>query len=430
MKLMSPSPNQIARTTSSTRAPLDSPVPSQKSTSSLVANAACTTGGIAGGMVLGGLAGEFLSSATGNQSFRAFGSAVGSVAGASLGYAKSVGVDGAALGRVGSSWVLGTAGMAAGQYLLGGVGILLAVNGASTQIAQAAPAIGALSGLALGASMPYIGRHSGTEMVVQQAGLAGLGAGVGWLSGGLCQQLAQGSNCAIGSATPILGAAAGMLVGAALRPYVADSEPNKELEKNSPGYAAYRRTVEDGAAVVGMAYLGHVLADCAGNMAAQSGAGPLYQVAAPILGPMIGAAAGAALATDGKSGPVRRVAVTSAATLAIGSAGAILGDAVGHGLTAFSGNPIYASLGGAVGALDGVLTGIVMPDGAKHSPVEGACLAAWGASFGVAAGATAGAVMDSFTGSHLYGAILPALGGLAGGLAGFAGTQPKSQPKG
>lgn len=410
-------------------------VPAKKGPS-LITKAASATGGATGGLLLGGLAGTLMTNVTGNPLFQSYGAAVGSVAGGGMGLAAATGDDKSTLIRSAIGWGTGTAGMAAGQWALGSLANMVTSNGGSAVFAQTGQLVGAASGLALGASIPFTGSYRSGHMVTKQLGFAALTGNAGWLAGGALQAICNtAGNPTLGMAAPWLGAAAGFFTGAASRAIMGDSErANEKLNKISESYAAYRQTVAVGSSLSGGAALGCVGGAIIGGFASNLNASPIYQVAAPVIGPALGALM--SVATVGEelySKQATQLAEKSATTLGFGALGAVVGDAVGHGLTYVSGNPLYSSIGGAVGALEGTMAGLTIANQDSKSPLFKGTLAGGTAGLGLSAGALAGALLDHMTGSHIYGTVAPILGGVAGALTGLAmcnagdGSKKKSQ---
>lgn len=131
------------------------------------------------------------------------------------------------------------------------------------------------------------------------------------------------------------------------------------------------------------------------------------------LGPVVGAANGAAVGLEMKGVDTKKVQpVLGATTLGL-TAGA-LGGALVTGVT---GHSLYNQLGAAAGSISGGLLGLEHHTGLD---TKGAAQGVAGTVGGTAVGALLGASLKALTGQGVWTYVLPALGAAAGGLSALA----------
>lgn len=248
----------------------------------------------------------------------------------------------------------------------------------------------------------------------KSAAIGGALGYVGGVGGGLALSH-LGANAAYTYLGPSVGPLLGGLWGAA-------------VQTKNPGLLMAARTASSGVAgtLIGDG-AGHLLTHLIGSSAyAWVGAGT-----GGALGTMIN------LAVEDK--PRRQAWTTAAVTTGLTGAGTTLGDAIGRGLTNLTGNPLYAAIGPAAGAINGVLGGLTfsLPDNQLRKLTENILPSTFGLVTGATAGCLAGALLTYITGAPIYNTVAPLLGGFAGTATGAALTlsnndkpkPPENDPK-
>jgi hypothetical protein len=151
------------------------------------------------------------------------------------------------------------------------------------------------------------------------------------------------------------------------------------------------------------------------GIALSVGGSAAYSVVGPALGAAAGAVGGYGECTNNKT------ASEMAIVAVVGGSGGLIGDAVGHGLTALTGQPAFQMLGAATGAL----TGSTLALDAQNRISKYAAPVTAGVSGGTVAGTLLGAGLTALTGHSAYqlaGTVIGATAGVFAGLAAGAGA--------
>lgn len=368
---------------------------------SLINKSAVAAGGALGGMALGAVGGKLLANTLGNDVFLSAGPLAGGLAGAATSFAASLSDDPSVKKRAIGAYLSSSLGATAGMYALGGLGNALAAGGASAMLGANGALIGSLAGGVVGASLAFVGHDGKFSEGLKSAGRAGAAGTAGIFLGGGAQavlsqfppELIQGpAVSSLAGSMPVVGGLAGAVIGL-----------------TGDGPLEHRGLTS--AAVSGL--FGYGVGVALGGVAHALGGSPAYLFALPSAGLVTGAALGYSEDRDALGA---KSAGTVAGVTASTALGATLGDAVGQGLTALTGNPIYGTLGAGLGAINGASFGM-------GGRLAEKCL---GVSAGLAAGsvggALTGALVTAFTGSQTLGNTAAALGAVAGGLTGLALT--------
>ena len=378
----------------------------------IVTKGAFTAGGALGGTGLGVATGLAISNISGNPIFGQFGGLVGAVGGAAAGLAASQkGASKANLARSVGAWAGASVLSSGGMWAVGHATSYMAAHGAAAVLGANGALVGAVTGGLVGAAVPFIGSEGRISNGLKDAAAVAAGGTVGMLAGAGLQaavhSTATGPALAVlpqlgtmMAPVPLLTAAAGALT-------VIDGKYNPGYSADTPGL---RKARDVGWATVG-GYAGGALLGSLATMALH--ASPAYLVAAPAL-----AATTAGLtAMGGHAEDFESSGYTKAAkTLLLGGLGAGVGDAVGAGLTALTGNSLYRNIGAAAGAANGVTAGLKWAglDDKKGLPVV------TGVVSGGASGVLLGAGIAALSGQDIWNTVVPVLGAATGALTGLA----------
>ncbi len=384
-----------------------------------VTTAAHTAGGALAGLTLGAVGGSVLSQLSGTDTFARFGGVVGSVGGAGAALALSLSDEKVSSGRMFAAWTGATVGAPAGMYILQAVGGKLAAGGAAAVFGTHAALAGTLVGGLAGTGLAFTGDDSKVGKITKDAAVTGIGASVGMVAGGTLQAfLANNAShllAPIGAAAPAIGAATVGLMALNTRGnpgwswYLMDpndSYSKKEWLENrkNPGLDRLTKTAIGGT-------VGYGVGSAVGAVAHAASGNPLYLMATPAVGALVGTTG----AVGSTSGDKNSVASKVSLSTGLGATGFLLGDAVGYGLTALTGNGAFAALGSTVGAANGAVLGLGSEVTGKY-----AAPALTGATMGLTTGTLLGAGLTALTGSGLYQHLGTALGAVAGLTAGLA----------
>lgn len=382
-----------------------SQTPVQDTFKSSVTRAAYAGCGALGGLALGAVSGEVMTHLTKNEVFSSLGGGVGAIGGAATSLALALSDQPVSMGRVFGSWAGASAGATGGMYMMREVGAHLASHGADAYFGSHGALIGAVGlGLA-GTGIAFSGDESKVGTIIRSSAKAGAGAMVGLAAGGAIQALAssQPQLALLTASTPFVLAGALSLMGV-------QNDINKgwingyRYQPKSAGLDMATKSVLGGT-------LGYAAGSVVGGIALSVGGSAAYSVVAPALGIAVGAA--------GVFGQVAEKKTFSDMALAAGAAGGVgvLGDAIGHGLTALTGQPAFQMLGAATGAVTGVALEL---DRQKRIPSALAPVAL-GFTAGTTAGTLLGAGLTALTGHSAYQLAGTAIGSVAGVLSGLAG---------
>lgn len=157
------------------------------------------------------------------------------------------------------------------------------------------------------------------------------------------------------------------------------------------------------------------------GLGALGGAGLTYLTGNPLynqVGGIVGGVNGALGAMEFMEIGSRKALPTALS----GTVGLGLGAVAGTALSAVTGHSIYENAGAASGLVSGVLLGL---DKSGAVDTKGAAETISGAVAGVGVGALLGASLNALTGQEIWGLALPALGAAAGGLGVLAATLTK-----
>lgn len=370
-----------------------------------VTSAAYAAGGALGGLALGAVSGEVMSRLTQNEIFSTFGGGVGAIGGAATSLALSLSNEPVSMARTFGSWAGASVGATGGMYAMGGIGTALASHGAAALFGTEGALLGAVGlGLA-GAGVAFAGADGKVATIAKSAGKAGAGALVGLAAGGFVQALLSNVTifAPIANSAPFVGAATLGLVGL-------QTELNKgwvlggDYKPDHPTFDTVFRT-GFGAAI------GCGLGSAMGVVLYGAGASAAYATAGPLLGAAVGAAVKYGEAKHNK------LANDLAVTGVLAGSGALVGDLVGHGLTALTGQPVFQMMGVAAGA---VMGGTLTLDAQKRVNKYVAPVAA-GLTAGTLTGTLLGVGLTAITGHSAYQVAGSAIGLAAGLLAGLAG---------
>jgi hypothetical protein len=369
-------------------------------------HAARGTGGALGGLALGGVGGSILTRMTGNQAYTQFGGAVGAIGGAATTLALSMTDEPVSIQRTIGSWAAASAGAPLGMWLVGGLGCEISKYGGASYFGAYGAMLGAVAGGAAGVGLAFVGDESKIGKLAKGTARAGVGGTAGLLLGGAAQNFLQQNLphlAPLGAGAPAMGAATLglMFLNGNVNPGWfdgAEATGSVALDKAT-------KSVLGGAAGFGVASV------VSGIAAAVGGSGAYLT-----LGPAVGAALGASgalgmMAKNEDTAPFNAFAV---GTLA--ASGLVVGDAIGHGLTALTGQSAFQTLGPAVGAVNGAVAGMkALGKGGRYGlPVVA------GTSAGAITGTLLGAGLSALTGAASYQSLGTAIGAAAGLCAGLA----------
>jgi hypothetical protein len=393
----------------------------------VVTKGAFTAGGALGGTGLGVATGMALSNVSGNAIFGQFGGVAGAVGGAAIGLAASQqGVSKENLAKSVGSWVGASVLSSGGMWVVGKASAHLAAHGASVLLGVNGPLLGAVTGGLVGAAIPFVASDGKISNQLKNAAAVSLGGTAGALAGGGLQALVTAplakSIAGLGK-EPVTAAALQQVAHTmpqlttmlAPLPYLGatvlalsalDFKNNPDpWEPEKPNLKAARNTaLATTGGYLGGAALGS-LASFAFN------ASPAYLVAAPLVG---ATAAGLTYLGEHQSG--ENGYTKAAKTVFTTGLGAGVGDAIGNGLTALTGNDLYRNIGATAGAVNGLAAGLNWSgiDDKKGLPVVTGLLS------GGASGVLLGAGISALSGQSVWNTVVPVLGAATGALTGLA----------
>lgn len=382
-----------------------------------ITGAAYATGGALGGLALGAISGEVMSHLTKNEVFSTFGGGVGALGGAATSLALSLSDEKVSIPRTFGAWAGASVGATAGMSVMGGIGEGLAAHGASAYLGSHGALIGALGVGLLGAGSAFIGDDSKVGKIAKSAGQVGFGSVVGLTAGGLVQTMLSGTPelAPLAATFPVVAAATAGLIGV-------QNQVNKgwfhgdDAKVKSQALDVATKSAISGAAAFAVGSVvggvGHVWTGAAA-----------YTAILPALGAAVGAGVTAGALTKNKD--LLDVAVTGG----IAGAAGVAGDAVGRGLTALTGMPVFQMTGAVAGALTGMTTTLA----AQGRMSEYTPAAIGGFTAGTVAGTLLGAGLTALTGHSAYqvaGSAIGAVAGLCAGLAGIAHGTPAAPATG
>ncbi len=378
-----------------------------------VTGAAYATGGALGGMALGAVTGEVMSHLTQNELFSTFGGGVGAIGGAATTLALSLSNEPVSVARTFGAWAGSSAGAAGGMYVLGGVGRMLAEGGASALFGTHGALFGALGAGVAGAGIAFAGDNGKVGTIVKSAAKASTGVLTGAIAGGIAQSIASNYShlAPLGASAPIVGAAFLGLVGV-------QNEINKGWA-NGYDYKARSQTLD----TVTKSALGGTIGYGAGFLAGAVGHTMTGAAGYSAILPVVAAGVGAvgALGSIKSSETLIDLAYAGGAT---GMAG-VVGDLVGRGLTALTGQTAFTYLGAAAGAATGATSTLATQGYLKNryvAPTIG------GTVGGTVAGTLLGSALTALTGHSGYQLAGTAIGATAGLFLGLAGGAHLEEP--
>lgn len=222
-------------------------------------------------------------------------------------------------------------------------------------------------------------------------------------------------------------------------PYAARvaASPNSSEEGKEPGGPSLkekvRSAVTSGATTTGGATVGYFLGGVAGQLVHNIGASARYLAYGPAVGAALGASWGLAASRSGQDDTLTRF-VRGSATMTTGSTlGLVIGDALGHGLTALTGRTPYVAFGPLAGLLTGGLSGLAINRMEKQDTLsriaKGAASTAIGATSGWFLGGGTSALIAKIAGNTGLLGAAPVLGLVSGALIGCAAYLIKSDAK-
>ena len=388
------------------------PAPPKDTFKKNVTRAAYASGGALGGLALGAVSGEVMSHLTQNPIFSSLGGGVGAIGGAATSLALSLSDEPVSIGRTFGSWAGASAGATGGMYLMRGLGEHLATFGAAPYFGTHGALIGAVGiGLA-GTGVAFSFDESKVGKITKSGAKAGAGAALGMMAGGTIQSMlsSQPQLAPLTATAPFVLAGALALVGV-------QNEVNRGWLNGYEEPKSKRLDTATKSAAV--ATLGYAVGSAISGVALSVGGSAAYSV----LGPSVGAAVGAVsmLASIKKSETLSDLAATTAAA----GGAAVLGDAIGHGLTALTGQPAFQILGAATSAVTGAsaMLGHQKRINKYVAPIT------LGFTSGTVTGTLLGAGLTALTGHSAYqlaGTIIGAAAGVFAGMAGGAAMEKAS----
>lgn len=367
----------------------------------IVTKGAYATGGALGGVGLGVVTGNLMTSLTGVPLFSSVGGIAGGLGGAATGLAVSDSQNrGRTMYRVFAGWAGSSVGSLAGQSVATAAGQALSASGAAPWIGAVAPVVGTAVGALAGATLPLVGADGKIPTLVKNGAKTGLGvaAGLG-IGAGIQAIVANGAPVLAPAATvaPILGAVA---LGSMVLNGTSKDERFGETFASTSAVSAF----------------GYALGMVGGGFAQLAGASQAASLATPIAGAIGGALYG--YSGSSRELPGQKTADKAAGVVTGAGVGTTLGDLGGMALTAVTGNDIYRNAGSVVGGLNGALIGLSASGVDSHKATP----AVVGATAGTATGALIGAALENLTGQTVWGVVMPVLGAAAGGLSSVAAT--------
>lgn len=379
---------------------------SQDTFKKTVTGAAYAAGGALGGMALGAVTGEVMSHLTKNDIFSTFGGGVGAVGGAATTLALSLSDENVSISRTFGAWAGSAAGAAGGMHVLGTVGGFLASHGAHAMYGTHGAVLGALGAGIAGAGLAFVGDEGKVGTAIKSAAKGSAGVVAGLVAGGGVQALFHHASAMapMAAAAPIMAAATLGLIGV-------QTELNPEWNSghvytpNAKGLDVATKTSIGGTGGLAAGLL-------AGSIGyGMTGAGG-YATVVPAVAAGLGALASYADATDNK------LLLDMAATGGVAGVSGVVGDAIGRGLTALTGEAAFTYLGSAAGAV----TGATIALDAQGRLNSYASLGTAGTVGGTIAGTLLGTALTALTGSTGYQMAGSAIGAAAGLFLGLAGA--------
>jgi hypothetical protein len=377
----------------------------------VVTKSAFTAGGALGGTGLGVATGLAISNISGNPVFGQFGGLVGAVGGAAAGLAASQkGASKANLARSVGAWAGASVLSSGGMWAVGHATSHLAAHGAGALIGANGALVGAVAGGLVGAAIPFIGSEGRLSGGLKDAACVAAGGTAGMLAG-------AGIQAAVHSATEqavqVLPQLAKMMAPVPFITTAVGALSALDYKRN-PGYSVdnpgLKKTRNVGWAIAG-GYAGGALV---GSLATLGfGGSSAYMLAAPaVAATTAGLTAMGAHENDFENSSYTK----GAQTLLLTGLGAGVGDAVGAGLTALTGNSLYRDIGAAAGAANGLTAGLRWAglDDKKGLPL------ATGLISGGASGVLLGAGISALSGQNIWNTVVPVLGAATGALTGLA----------
>lgn len=186
---------------------------------------------------------------------------------------------------------------------------------------------------------------------------------------------------------------------------------------------SYRRATTTAATAAGAATAGYFGGELAQGLLTSIGAGARYAPWMPAIGMALGTSWGVAASRSGQEDPFTQT-VTGFATLGSGGTlGMVGGDALGHGLTAITGQASFAALGSVAGAITGGLVGLSRNRAGRKDILSQIAHGAASTSVGVTSGWFLGGGTAALLAKVAPNAALglaPTLGAVSGGLIGLA----------
>ena len=367
---------------------------------------ACLSGGVLGGTTVGALTGTALAGIAGIPNLSTIGAAVGAVGGASAGWMVSTdGVDKKSLLLATGSLAAGSVGMSVGMWGFQAFGKELAEMGCASVLGSQGALIGAAAGGVLGAALPLTkcDGKPGEAMVKTVAVVGGAAGGVA---------LGSAIEAAVHS---MAGTSAGVVAGS-LKTLAAPLSVMMGVSGAVGGMGLSNMVDQDRCITgLGFGWIGYGLGAAVGTGIAAAGGSGLFTVTSPLAGAL---AMGAGIV--GADGDTRldKAAARTGKVAALSWAGSAAGEAVGHGLTALTGNSLYREIGMATGAVTGGLAGFSDVNGSLNKAAKTTA----GAVVGGVSGTLLGAGLTALTGQPVFQAVTPALGAVAGGTLALASS--------
>ena len=372
----------------------------------MVTRTACLSGGVLGGTTVGALTGTALAGIAGVPNLSTIGAAVGAVGGASAGWMVSAdGVDKKSLLLATGSLATGSVGMSVGMWGFQAFGKELAEMGCASVLGSQGALIGAAAGGILGAALPLTkcDGKPGEAMAKTVAVVAGGAGGVAMGSAieAAIHSIAGASSGVVAESFKTLAAPLSVMMGVS----------------GAVGGMGLSEMVDQERSIAGLGFgwIGYTLGAAVGTGMAAVGGSSLFVTASPIAGAL---AMGAGIV--GADGDTRldKAAARTGKVAALAWAGSAAGEAIGHGLTALTGNSLYGDVGMATGAITGGLAGFSDLNGGLKKAAKTTA----GAVVGGVSGTLLGAGLTALSGQPIFQAATPILGAVAGGALGLASS--------
>lgn len=370
-----------------------------------VVKGAFLSGGAVAGVGLGVVTGQVLGNLTGSSIFSGVGGVAGAMAGAGTALAMSEAENQwSVLKDVTLGWGGGTIGSAAGQLIVGEMINKAGQAAGLPGLAAAGPLIGTAAGAVVGGAAPFYGAEDGGRKLLRDGALATGATTAGLLLGTGARHLFMSNPVFQG-----LGGAApvlGAAAGGALALAVAD-------HKDQIKWA------NDAGAVATLGALGYGVGSLLGGVAGVGGSS-LYRALPMILTPLWGAGAlDFSFDTDKPEYRKTLGKVSGAGTM--GLLGAMGGDVAGNLLTAATGQSIFRPLLPLAASTAASTLYLSTLESQHKEKFATAGATALGVGMGSAVGGLMGAGLSAVTGNGIYNAVGGVLGGATAGLASYAG---------